>query len=261
MHNIIPIHDRDDPRLYGYRDIKERDLRGRDGLFVAEGKVVIERLLVSNLYDALSILTTNSRLEALRSSLPRTSIPIYLVCQDIMDEVAGFAIHRGYLALGRKKTPNDWDGLWDLLKQREKLRFLILSAIANTDNMGGVFRNAAAFGVDAVLLDETCCDPLYRKAIRVSVGGVFHVPHLRLADWYSKLLAHDVIPLALSPFGSIAIEDLVPPDRYGLVIGAEGPGLSDSILASMETVRIDMAGGFDSLNLATTSGIALYALS
>jgi tRNA G18 (ribose-2'-O)-methylase SpoU len=127
--------------------------------------------------------------------------------------------------------------------------------------MGGLFRNAAAFGVDAVLLDAICCDPLYRKAIRVSVGGVLTVPFATVdGDMVETLLRHGLEPVALSPSGETPLHSFTPPSRAALLLGAEGPGLPAETLARCRTVSIPMAGSFDSLNVATTSGIALHHL-
>ena len=139
----------------------------------------------------------------------------------------------------------------------------MLTGIANHDNMGGIFRNAAAFGASAVLLDTTCCDPLYRKAIRVSVGAALSVPFARMpegADVLTLLKHHDFEPIALSPRGKLTLLDLAVPERSAVLLGAEGPGLPAGLLASATTVRILMAEGFDSLNVATTSGIVLHHL-
>jgi tRNA G18 (ribose-2'-O)-methylase SpoU len=124
--------------------------------------------------------------------------------------------------------------------------------------MGGLMRNAAAFGVDAVLLDSACCDPLYRKAIRVSVGGVFQVPHYRVNDLIGTLRVHDIAPYALSPSGTVTLDAVQPQARSAFLFGAEGPGLAAAVMDACTSVRIDMHGGFDSLNVATTSGIVLY---
>lgn len=250
---IVAITAADDPRLRLYRNVKDRDLSGRDGLFMAEGQVVLERLFASPLCRTVSVLTTPERLHNLDiSSLP-DDVPVYVVAQDLMDEVAGFPIHRGYLALGRYAPPE-----LNTILNRPRLRVLAVSAIANTDNMGGLMRNAAAFGVDAVLLDGQCCDPLYRKAIRVSVGGVFQVPHYRVGDLGPALSAYGLTPYGLSPTGRLRLDEVGPPDRSAFLFGAEGPGLSPALMAACTTVRIDMHGGFDSLNVATTSGIVLY---
>eukprot|EP01042_Synura_sphagnicola_P018462 gene18462-23356_t len=171
-----------------------------------------------------------------------------------MDEVAGFPIHRGYLALGRYAPPLSLDAVLT----KDRVRVLVLSGIANTDNMGGLMRNAAAFGVDAVILDSDCCDALYRKAIRVSVGGVLAVPHYRVNDLLGTLTALNLTPYALSPSGTVTLDRVEPAARSAFMFGAEGPGLSAEVMAACTTVRIDMHGGFDSLNVATTSGIVLY---
>ncbi len=252
MPSIITIPEASDARLEPYRDVKDRDLTGRDGLFMAEGQVVLERLFASSLCETVSVLTTARRLEAL--DISRLDAPVYVVPQEVRDATAGFAIHRGYLALGRYAPPLP---LEDILA-RPRLRLLVLSAIANVDNMGGLMRNAAAFGVDAVLLDRDCCDPLYRKAIRVSVGGVFKVPHYRVDDLTGLFAAHGIAAYALSPSGEATLDALRPAERSAFLFGAEGPGLAPDLMNACITVRIDMHGGFDSLNVATTSGIVLY---
>lgn len=251
---IVAIDDAADPRLDLYRDVKDRDLTGREGLFMAEGQVVLERLFRSQNCHTTNVLTTPERLKNLDISALSDNMHIYVVAQAIMDDVAGFAIHRGYLALGQYAPRLDFT---DIIT-RPRLRVLALSAIANTDNMGGLMRNAAAFGVDAVLLDAACCDPLYRKAIRVSVGGVFQVPHYRVDDLIGTLNAYDIAPYALSPAGSVPLDGLRAEPRSAFLFGAEGPGLAKGVMDACTTVRIDMHGGFDSLNVATTSGIVLY---
>jgi tRNA G18 (ribose-2'-O)-methylase SpoU len=219
---------------------------------MAEGKVVLERLFASALYEPLSVLTTAARLSAL--DLSNVTAPVYVVPQAVMDTVAGFAIHRGYLALGRARRALT---LAEVVPAG-RARLLVLCGVANTDNMGGLMRNAAAFGVDAAVLDATCCDPLYRKAIRVSVGGVFSVPCVRVDDVVASLRALDVTPYALSPSGKLRLDEVIPAERSAFLFGAEGPGLTPEIMQACETVRIDMQAGFDSLNVATTSGIVLY---
>lgn len=252
MADIITVAEAMDARLALYRDVKDRDLTGRDGLFMAEGRVVLERLFASKLAQTVSVLTTPERLKGLDVST--VTAPVYVVEQALMDEIAGFPIHRGYLALGRYAPPVS---LSEVLTN-ERVRVLALAGIANTDNMGGLMRNAAAFGIDAVLLDSTCCDPLYRKAIRVSVGGVLQVPHYRTDDLMGTLETLDLTAYALSPAGLSTLNAVKPAARSVFVFGAEGPGLSAGVMAACTTVRIEMSGGFDSLNVATTSGIVLY---
>jgi tRNA G18 (ribose-2'-O)-methylase SpoU len=138
---------------------------------------------------------------------------------------------------------------------------MLLCGIANHDNMGGLFRNAAAFGADAILLDSQCCDPLYRKAIRVSVGGALTVPFARIdsaVDIPSLLAEHGFSAFSLSPSGAMNLAEVRRPERAALLFGAEGPGLPAALLARTQAVSIPMASGFDSLNVATTSGIVLY---
>ncbi|MDE2487329.1 MAG: RNA methyltransferase, partial [Alphaproteobacteria bacterium] len=139
-----------------------------------------------------------------------------------------------------------------------------LFGIANHDNMGGLFRNAAAFGADAVLIDAASCDPLYRKAIRVSVGATLTVPFARVgaaAQSVEALAAAGFELIALSPSGRNALADLAAAPRQAALFGAEGPGLGPEVVARSRTVAIPMAGGFDSLNVATTSGIVLHRLA
>ena len=140
---------------------------------------------------------------------------------------------------------------------------MVLMGVSNHDNIGGLFRNAAAFGVDVVLLDGACCDPLYRQAIRVSVGGALMVPFARLAadeDVVALLRREGFRCLALSPGGAMALGDVKRSGRTALLLGAEGAGLPDAVLSRSETVSIPMSGVFDSLNVATASGIALHHL-
>ncbi len=243
--------------------MRERDLVGREGLFVAEGEVVLRVLARSTRAEPVSVLIAEKRQAALAGiieALPPET-PVYLASQAAMDAVVGFPIHRGILALGRRAaTPSAADLLADL--PAEAL-VLVLCGIANHDNIGGLFRNAAAFGADAVLLDADCCDPLYRKAIRVSVGAALTMPFARFArddDPVAALKAAGFEALALSPRGEIRLADLTRPSRAAVLLGAEGPGLADDLLARSRTIAIPMATGFDSLNVATTAGIVLHHL-
>jgi tRNA G18 (ribose-2'-O)-methylase SpoU len=176
-----------------------------------------------------------------------------------MDGVAGFPIHRGILAVGRqgpKPTPMEL-----LAGLPERALVVGLIGLANHDNVGGVFRNAAAFGADAVLLDQTSCDPLYRKAIRVSVGASLTLPFARgggAGALVGALQGAGFDVAALSPAGSTPLSEMKWRGRTALLFGAEGEGLPAEILSRVRTVSVPMAAGFDSLNVATTSGIALY---
>lgn len=257
----IQIDDPDDLRVAGFRDIRERDLVGRQGLFVAEGEVVLRVLLRSRLFRAKAILIDAKREAALSPLLAQAGeTPVYLAGQSVIDAIAGFHLHRGILALAERVGTPTAEALISGLPERALV--LCLFGIANHDNMGGIFRNAAAFGADAVLLDPGCCDPLYRKAIRVSVGGVLTVPFARAGeDPMAMLMAAGFEIAALSPSGKTHINDLKRAPRTAVLLGAEGPGLPDAVMARTNTVRIPMAGAFDSLNVATTSGIVLSRLA
>jgi tRNA G18 (ribose-2'-O)-methylase SpoU len=260
---FIALTDPADPCVEPYRDIRERDLVGRQGMFIAEGEVVLRLLARQAGFEAVSVLIDARRREKLSpilEELPEDT-PVFLAAQALLDTIAGFQLHRGILALGRRVDPPEAEAL--LAGLGEKALVLALSGIANHDNMGGLFRNAAAFGVEAVVLDSDCCDPLYRKAIRVSVGGVLVTPFARLGpgvDLVGLLKRSGLEPVALSPSGQIALSAFAVPERAALIAGAEGPGLSDAILTQCRTVSIPMAAGFDSLNVATAAGIALHHL-
>lgn len=263
MARIEPVSDVDDPRIEVYRAVRERDLVGRAGLFVAEGRVVLEKLAHAGLHPIRSLLIAEARLASLQALLDELppDVPTYVAPQDVMDAVAGFPMHRGILAIGERRATTPAALLAGL---GPGALVVALSAIANHDNMGGIFRNAAAFGADAVLLDAACCDPLYRKAIRVSVGAALITPFARLAageDLVQTLAAADLEVVALSPRGEVELAELSCGPRVAALFGAEGPGLDAQLLARTRSVRIGMAGGFDSLNVATTSGLVLYQLS
>lgn len=261
---IIPVDDPGDPRIAAYRDIREKDLVGRQGRFIAEGEVVLRVLLTGSRHRPLSLLIAAKRADKLAPllALVPPHVPVYAASQEVLDAVAGFHLHRGILALAERAQEPSASELLAALGPAPAI-VLGLSAIANHDNMGGLFRNAAAFGVAAVVMDSDCCDPLYRKAIRVSVGGVLRIPFARLApgeDILDGVAAAGFTAVALSPSGRTALSDLEPPRRAALLLGAEGPGLAEAIMARALTVSIPMAAGFDSLNVATASGIALHHL-
>src|SRR6218665_2997900 len=170
---IISIEAPDDPRIAAYRDIKERDLTGRDGLFIAEGEVVLRNLVApAGLCRPRSMLLAEKRIVALEPIIAAApaDMPVYSASQAVLDSVAGFHLHRGILALGVKPESEEASAVLDRLG--EDAVVVAAEGIGNHDNIGGLFRNAAAFGADAVLLDDRCGDPFYRKSIRVSVGAV-----------------------------------------------------------------------------------------
>ena len=260
----IFVSDPADPRLEPYRAVRDRDLAGRHGGFIAEGEVVLRTLLTASRYPVDSILISERRfsaLDGLLSTVPST-VPVFVAPQELMSGIVGFPIHRGVLALGRREERH---APGELLPPTTDSAVVIgLIGIANHDNMGGVFRNAAAFGAAAILLDNSCCDPLYRKAIRVSVGASLIVPFARTGTpeaLVSALAEAGFDLIALSPVGSLALTEVKPAGKTALLLGSEGADLPRKVLQAVKTVRIPMTPGFDSLNVATASGIALHHLA
>jgi tRNA G18 (ribose-2'-O)-methylase SpoU len=262
--NLIPIDTPDDPRIAAYRNIRERDLTGREGRFIAEGKVVLNVLFSAKRFEAESALVLENRLDGLNATLTLApaDLPIYVASRPVMDAIAGFPIHRGILAIGRRREDETASEL--IASLPKKALVVVAVGISNHDNAGAIFRNAAAFGADAVLLDTESCDPLYRKAIRVSVGAAVKVPFAQdgTAEDLVRLLAEAGFrQFALSPRGADDIRDIRPSERTALYLGTEGEGLPEMLMTRLKTVRIAMAEGFDSLNVAAASAIALHQLA
>jgi tRNA G18 (ribose-2'-O)-methylase SpoU len=254
---IVHVDSPEHPGLQPYTAMRERDLVGREGLFVAEGEVVLRVLAFRSKLAVRSLLLENRRVDAVRDVLAALPdhVPAYVVPQEVMDGVVGFSIHRGVLALGERGAP-----LAPAELVRDATVLVGLVGLTNHDNVGSIFRNAAAFGASGVLLDAESCDPLYRKAIRVSAGAALVVPFARCASvdqMFDVLAAAKIEPIALTPRGEETIDSL-PPAPRALLLGTEGPGLPDAVLARTRRVRIDMAPGLDSLNVAVASGIALH---
>ena len=252
------VEDPTDTRLEPYQAVRERDLVGREGRFILEGRVVLEKAVRAMPAAIESVLLAANRRASMAATLAslNASTPVFVASQTVMDTIVGFPIHRGILAVGRRV---DRDA--QVLLSGAARLVVGLVGVANHDNMGGVFRNAAAFGADAVLLDDSCNDPLYRKAIRVSVGASLTVPFAVCGSagaMVDRLALAEFEVVALSPSGAETLAEYCPARRTALLFGAEGPGLPPEILTRVRTLRVPMAGGFDSLNLATTSGIVLH---
>lgn len=214
-------------------------------------------LLTRSRFNLHSLFLCETRLAPLADLLQQvpSEIPIYTAPQGLMDEIAGFPIHRGVLACARKGADLGLDSF--LASQR----LLVLNQISNHDNVGAAFRNAAAFGTDGVILDAGSCDPLYRKAIRVSSGSSLWLPyyHSGTGTEHIRALKQAGFDIwAMTPRAEAApLQTLKPPAKLAILLGAEGPGLSDALIRAAKPVRIPMRTGFDSVNVATAGAIAL----
>ncbi|MBB3309498.1 tRNA G18 (ribose-2'-O)-methylase SpoU [Rhizobium sp. BK196] len=263
----LTIETPDDLRIAEFRDIRERDLTGRQSRFIAEGTVVLRMLADAHVagrgFSAEKILLLRNRLDGVAEILKRfpKDVPVYVADADVLDGIVGFNMHRGVLALGRRVQTTE-TMLLDALP--EEALVLVGCGISNHDNAGSMFRNAAAFKADAILLDETCCDPLYRKALRVSVGSVLSMPYHRGGDalaLLSGLAERGFAIWTLSPRGEADIRQIPASNRMALVVGTEGEGLPEAVLSRFRSARIPQSDGLDSLNVATATGIALFAIS
>jgi tRNA G18 (ribose-2'-O)-methylase SpoU len=258
---IIPLTSADDPRIAPYRAVKERDLMRASGNFIVEGKVTLARLVEASRFDIESVFLAENRVAPLTDVLARLdpAVPVYMAPQSIMDGITGFHIHRGVLAMAKRGS--------DVAAVELLTRFadgpatvLALIELSNHDNVGACFRNAAALGAKAVVMDAATCDPLYRKSIRVSAGTALSLPFARAetsAALVDALTASGFECWALSPAGGEPLHTLDPPGRLAIVLGAEGPGLPPELMERCRRVSIPMAAGVDSLNVATAGAIAL----
>jgi tRNA G18 (ribose-2'-O)-methylase SpoU len=258
---VIRIQQFDDPRLADYRSVSDSQLLRRRNRFIAEGRLVVERVIATG-HRVESVLLNDASLCALEPLISRRmpEIPIYVCETDGFAAITGFDLHRGCLALVQRPRPRS---LREVIAHAEFL--LVLEGVTDADNVGSAFRNAAAFGAN-VLLNDTCCDPLYRKAIRTSMAAVLRTPYTRIDD-----LAGGLTTLKTEGFNIVALtprEDAVdlrrcgrrqPNQRLALIVGSEGPGLTAEAEAMADVrVHIPISADVDSLNLATATGIALY---
>ncbi len=246
-----------DPRLDDYRHLKDRDLSAEGGRFIAESERVVRRLFESSL-RVHSALVTPTRLASLGTAIDRPGCPVYVAEQPVLNEIAGFHVHRGCLAVGERPR---------LSAIPDNARtIVVLEDLVDSDNLGASVRNAAAFGADALVLSPRCADPFYRKAIRVAIGATFTLPIVRLSDWPADLLAFKrrfgfvLLGAALDP-NATPLAAVVRPPKVGLLLGSEGPGLSNAArTACDQLITIPMAPGADSLNVAVAGAVALFHL-
>jgi tRNA G18 (ribose-2'-O)-methylase SpoU len=261
------VHDVDDPadpRLDSFRHLnsidRRPDLPTGKGLVIAEGVLVVQRMLVSR-FVPLALLGTDRRFSELAANLAGTDAPCYRVTAEVMAEVVGFHLNRGLLAAARRPAELSVAQVLDGART-----VVVLEGVNDHENLGSIFRNAAGLGVDAVVLGTGCADPLYRRAVRVSMGHALLVPCAWAAAWPAdlatmredgfRLLAMTPDPRAAALSEAMAA---VGTDRLAVLVGAEGPGLTETAMRSSDLrVRIPMSRGTDSLNVATSAALAFY---
>lgn len=261
---MLTIDDPDDPRLDDYRHLTDAAARrvieqggAEHGIFLVEGPVALQQLLRSGL-RVRSVVLSPSRARSLEVD-PTPACPVHVVERDVLSAVTGYDVHRGVLASAERPAPVAPAELLDGAR-----RVLVAEAVSDNENIGSLFRNAAALGVQAVLLDAACADPLYRRSVRVSSGWSMRIPFARtetVGDLLEELHRHGVRSVALTPGEHArdvdrAAADGLLDDPVAFVVGAEGPGLSDATLGACDAlVRVPMAHGVDSLNVATSFAV------
>ncbi len=254
----------DDSRLEAYREMGAAEALAARGLFVAEGRLVVDRLVRGGRHLLHSLLLSETAAGAMAPTLDVLDMttPVFVVPQRVMNDVVGFNIHRGCLALAARPVPPSFDALpWPSLS-----RVVVAEGVNNPDNVGGLFRNAASLGAEAIVLGPGCGDPLYRKAIRTSMAATLSLPWVTTADWpgaLDRLRAEGLALIACTPDDDApSLYDVALPARAAVLVGAEGDGLTAAALARADlTVRIPMHGEMDSLNVATAAAIVLSALA
>ncbi len=265
----ISIIDPADPRILDYIGLRDHQLRrqrespGGDlaGVFIAEGALVVERALLAG-YRLKSLLIDATRGEPIPAMVP-PDVPHYFAGPDVVLEVTGIHLHRGLISVFyRKELPYPEEVL------AAARRIVVLENVTNPTNLGVIVRAAAGLGMDGLLLDPRSCDPLYRRSLRVAMGEAFALPHARI-----NRLPMGLDPVrragfriaALTPDATATPIDqiVIPPDeKFAILLGAEGPGLSDAALAAVdERVVIPMQNGVDSLNVGSAAAVAFYALT
>jgi tRNA G18 (ribose-2'-O)-methylase SpoU len=265
--NVIDVDDPADPRLDDFRDLnsidRRPDLPSGKGLVIAEGVLVVQRMLISR-FAPRALLGTDRRLAELIADLARTDAPYYRASAEVMAEVVGFHLNRGVLAAAARPGELTLDEVLD-----DARTVAVLEGVNDHENLGSIFRNAAGLDVDAVVFGTGCADPLYRRAVRVSMGHALLVPYAWAPNWPAdleslrdkgfRLLA--MTPNPAAPSLAEAMAGLAG-DRVAMLVGAEGPGLSQRAMRGSDVrVRIPMSRGTDSLNVATAAALAFYERS
>ncbi len=262
--NVIDVSDPADPRLDDFRDLnsvdRRPDLPTGKGLVIAEGVLVVQRMLASR-FAPRALLGTDRRLEELGADLTGVAAPYYRVTADVMADVVGFHLNRGVLASASRVPELSVPHVLETART-----IAVLEGVNDHENLGSVFRNAAGLDVDAIVFGSGCADPLYRRAVRVSMGHALLVPYAWASDWPRdletlrdngfRLLAMTPDPAARTLASAVSE---VADQRLAVLVGAEGPGLSERAMrASDMRVRIPMTRGTDSLNVATAAALAFY---
>lgn len=262
--DVVDIADPADPRLDDFRDLnsvdRRPDLPSGKGLVIAEGVLVVQRMLASR-FTPRALLGTDRRLTELGTDLDGLDVPYYRVHPDVMADVVGFHLNRGVLASASRAAELS---VSEVIATAATVA--VLEGVNDHENLGSVFRNAAGLGVDAVIFGSGCADPLYRRAVRVSMGHALLVPFARATRWPADLeilRAEGFRLLAMTPdAGAAALADAMAglaAQRVAILVGAEGPGLQEHTMrASDVRVRIPMSRGTDSLNVATAAALAFY---
>ena len=269
---IIDVANADDPRLALYRNVPDAALLRDAGVFVAEGRLVVRRLLGDARLTARSLMVTRTALAALGDpTVTHPALPVYVVPQDVMNGVTGFNLHRGCLALAERPPAREWTDVIGTVEggPQGPPRFVVLERVGNADNVGSIFRSAAALGAGAVLIGPGCADPLYRKAIRTSMGTALSLPFAELTPWpecLDRLSDVGVALVGLTPAAAAApladVASAVAGRPVALLLGHEGDGLSAEALARCaHHARIPTTGAVDSLNVAVAAAIALSAFA
>ncbi|NEA63064.1 RNA methyltransferase [Streptomyces sp. SID12488] len=292
MADLITVEDPDDPRLRDYTGLTDVELRRKrepaEGLFIAEGEKVIRRAKDAG-YEMRSMLLSAKWVDVMRDVIDELPAPVYAVSPELAERVTGYHVHRGALASMQRKPLPTADELLQTARRTVVMesvndhtdigamfasgpqddagqRIAIFEGFVDHANLGAAFRSAAALGIRGILLSPDCADPLYRRAIKVSMGAVFSVPYARFDAWPAGLdlvreAGFDI--LAMTPDEKATPLDRLDPkyfERCAIMLGSEGHGLSTFALrAADEWVRIPMSAGIDSLNVAAASAVAFYA--
>lgn len=281
MVHVIDIADPADPRLDDFRDLNSSDRRpdlpeGK-GLVIAEGVLVVQRLLASR-FAPISLLGVDRRLGELAGDLHGVEVPFYRTSAEVMAEVVGFHLNRGVLAAAHRPPALELAAVLDGASAATGdvtaasaatgdvtgvRTVAVLEGVNDHENLGAMFRNAAGLGADAILFGDRCADPLYRRAVRVSMGHVLRVPFARVPDWPRGLSAlrergFQLISLTPDP-DAVPLAKAMTGEKVALLLGAEGPGLTEHAMRATDIrARIPMAPGTDSLNVATAAAMAFY---